>query len=66
MKLPDFDAMYKDMAATLPNSVRCSQCGRTQIVNPEDCLRRGWPKCHGHTMLLDSPSQSDAAAKQQN
>jgi hypothetical protein len=63
MNLPNFDAMYKEMAAGLPNSVTCLQCGRQQTVNPEYCLRRGWPKCHGQTMALDSQAKPGAESK---
>jgi hypothetical protein len=47
-------ARTSTLTATLPNSVTCRQCGRKQAVNPEECLRHGWPKCHGQTMSLDS------------
>lgn len=57
MKLPDFDAMYKDMAKGMGNRVRCNSCFKEQIVNPEHCLRHGWPKCCGYTMsLLSAPT----------
>jgi hypothetical protein len=56
MNLPNFDAMYKDMAAGLPKSVKCSECGRKLDVDPELCLRYGWPKCCGYTMSLDRAS----------
>lgn len=52
MRLPNLDAMYRDMAASLPDSVRCQECGATQTVDPAHCLRHGWPKCCGATMRL--------------
>jgi hypothetical protein len=61
MQLPNFDAMYKDMAKDLAHSVTCGQYGRKQAVDPEQCLRRGWPKCHGQTMSLDSTPQREVA-----
>jgi hypothetical protein len=53
-RLPNFDAMYKDMAETLPNTVHCDKCDRYQTVDPAQCLRRGWPQCCGQTMVLKS------------
>jgi len=32
--------------------VRCKTCGNSQTVKGADCLRRGWPRCHGETMQL--------------
>lgn len=37
--------------------VWCRECGRTEKVNPTDCLRNGWPKCCGYTMTIDSPEE---------
>lgn len=62
-KLPDFDAMYRDMAA-VPQLARgqvwCKECGATLKVNSANCLRHGWPKCCGYTMTLDSPEEQAA------
>lgn len=59
MKLPDFDAMYKDMATSSAQMKRgqvwCRKCGATQKVDSEQCLRHGWPKCCGATMTIDEP-----------
>lgn len=52
LRLPNFDAMYKDMAETIPGLVRCDECGKEQTVDPAHCLRHGWPKCCGRTMSL--------------
>lgn len=53
-RLPNFDAMYKDMAKAMPNVVRCDKCGKEQSVDPAHCLRHGWPLCCGATMSLKS------------
>lgn len=62
-KLSDFDAMYRDMASS-PQMARgkvwCHKCGREQDVDSADCLRRGWPKCCGATMSLDSPAERNS------
>lgn len=59
-RLPDVNAMYRDMAATLGNQVRCHKCGRTEEVDAASCLRHGWPKCCGQTMtLLPAAEQKD-------
>lgn len=59
-KLPDFAAMYRDMAA-VPQFARgqvwCKKCDATQKVDGANCLRHGWPKCCGETMTLDSPEE---------
>lgn len=55
MRLPDVGAMYRDMAAKMPDTVKCGTCGRVETVDAAACLRSGWPKCHGYTMGLVSP-----------
>lgn len=42
--------------------VWCKSCGRSQKVNGADCLRFGWPKCHGATMTIDSPEEQKTLA----
>ena len=37
--------------------VWCHQCGRNQMVNSAKRLEKGWPKCCGYTMSLDSPEE---------
>lgn len=59
IKLPDADAMYRDMAAKLGKHVRCRGCGRFQEVDPEKCLRHGWPMCCGETMALTLRSEDN-------
>lgn len=34
-------------------TVYCTVCGASQEVDGAECLRSGWPKCHGYTMTLD-------------
>lgn len=44
----------------------CLKCGRELDVDSAEFLRRGWPKCGGQTMSLDSPEERramEAAAK---
>lgn len=62
-KLPNFDAMYRDMADTPQLSrgqVWCKSCGTMLKVNSAQCLKTGWPKCCGYTMTLDSPEEQAA------
>jgi len=33
--------------------VQCTVCKRIEDVSSQNCLRNGWPKCHGYTMTLD-------------
>jgi hypothetical protein len=55
--------MYKGMAESVPqlrrNRVWCLACGRTEVIDSAECLRSGWPKCHG-TMSIDSPEERAA------
>ena len=64
VKLPNFDAMYRDMASSSPQMARgqvwCHSCGNTQKVDSAGCLRHGWPKCCGATMTIDSPQERAA------
>lgn len=36
----------------LDSKVQCPKCDRIRRVSFADCLRSGWPKCHGYTMTL--------------
>jgi Zn finger protein HypA/HybF involved in hydrogenase expression len=53
--------MHENVAASVPQlrrgKVWCVKCGRELDVNAADCLRNGWPKCHGQTMTIDSPEE---------
>lgn len=40
------------------NKVWCKKCGREQKVDSAKCLSKGWPKCCGDTMTIDSPEES--------
>lgn len=48
----NIDDMYKSMASSLGNRVRCDVCGKNQLIDSAKCLRSGWPKCCGYTMKL--------------
>lgn len=52
--------IYAGMAESAPQLRRgrvwCHVCGNTKIVDSAECLRSGWPKCHG-TMSVDSPEE---------
>lgn len=43
--------------------VRCETCKREEQVAFAYCLRKGWPKCCGHTMtLISNPSRETVSA----
>jgi hypothetical protein len=42
--------------------VWCRTCGVTLRVDPAECLKRGWPKCCGQTMTIESPEEQEASA----
>lgn len=56
-----------DVVAAVPKLKRgqvwCYQCGRTEHVDSTDCLVRGWPKCCGSTMGIDSPEERQKLAQ---
>ncbi len=37
--------------------VWCKKCGRSIKVDSAECLRSGWPECHGETMTIDPPEE---------
>lgn len=51
------DKIADDIPQIKRGMVWCTSCGRSQRVDGADCLRRGWPKCCGHTMTIDSPDE---------
>lgn len=57
MNPPSKDSMEEKIVEQSPllkrGSVQCKTCKRIEKVNSADCLRYGWPKCHGYTMTLD-------------
>lgn len=59
MNLKALTTIHETIAASEPTLRRglvwCKTCGRTEKVNSAECLRSGWPKCHGATMSLGSP-----------
>lgn len=42
--------------------VWCKKCGASGRTNVEYSLRKGWPKCCGETMTIDSPEEREVAA----
>lgn len=61
-------SMYDEMAKSHPSLSRgqfwCTECGRTQKVDSGNCLAKGWPKCCGYTMTIDSPQELKAKANE--
>ena len=53
--------LYNDLGHCHPKLSRgqvwCTTCGKTKKVNSGECLAKGWPKCCGYTMTLDSPEE---------
>ena len=43
------DAEPKEIDTT----VICDKCQRQERVSFAECMRKGWPVCHGHTMRMD-------------
>lgn len=42
-----------EAAGIVSPAVYCTVCGASKMVDGAQCLRSGWPKCHGFTMTLD-------------
>ncbi len=60
MQLPNFKAMYQDMAKGLGGRLMCEECGRVQPCSRRGAagyLARGWPMCCGYTMTLVTASK---------
>ena len=55
----DRDAV-RDSLALERGQVWCIACGNTLHVDSAAALRRGWPKCCGATMTIDSPMERTA------
>jgi hypothetical protein len=51
--------IYAEIVDKVPQLKRgkvwCWKCQAVRIVNPEECLRSGWPMCCGQTMSIDPP-----------
>ena len=55
-------SLHEKLAASHPSLRRgmawCRTCGRSEKVDPAECLRSGWPECCGHTMTIDAPEDA--------
>lgn len=58
---------YEKIAASHPALARgkvwCKTCGREERVDSAECLRSGWPLCHGSTMTIDNPTGRSGGSK---
>ncbi|MGO4561041.1 hypothetical protein [Rhizobiales bacterium 3FA27D7] len=54
-------SIHETIAESVPQIRRgivwCTICGRSQKVDGAECMRSGWPVCHGYTMTIDSPDE---------
>lgn len=62
----DIEAVVSSCPILKRGLVWCRHCQRVRDVNAADCLQRGWPKCCGFTMTIDSPDEQAALAKQED
>jgi hypothetical protein len=58
------ERIANDVPSIKRGIVWCTVCGRSQKVVGADCLRHGWPKCHGYTMTIDSPEERASLEKE--
>ncbi len=57
LHIPNVKAMYQDAAEGLGGRLLCEKCGRAEACSERDAagyLARGWPKCCGATMSLET------------
>ena len=58
--------IHARIAREIPQLARgivwCRTCGKSQSVNSGNALARGWPKCCGYTMTIDSPQERERMA----
>lgn len=59
------ERIAEDVPQIKRGMVWCTVCSRSQKVDGADCLRHGWPKCHGLTMTIDSPEERALRAKEE-
>jgi hypothetical protein len=55
--LVDYEALGKVHPKLARGQVWCTACGHTERTDSGHNLRRGWPKCCGFTMTIDSPEE---------
>ena len=60
--------LHDKLANSHPSLARgqvwCRECGGNQKVSSSEALKRGWPKCCGYTMTIDSPEEQNQLAKE--
>ncbi len=57
LHIPNVKAMYQGAAKGLGGKLTCTTCGKSQPCSERDAagyLARGWPKCCGYTMMLET------------
>jgi len=62
MKLLDYHPLAESHPSLRRGVVWCRTCGRSQKVDSAECLRSGWPECHGYTMTIDHPDTWERTA----
>jgi hypothetical protein len=63
----DFAKVVAEVPQLARGQVWCRSCGSSQRVNSAGAMSRGWPKCCGYTMTIDSPEeQVRLAARSRN
>lgn len=64
MTFLNVDKIYEDAKRANSKLARgrvwCHNCGASRKVDAAKCLRRGWPKCCGEIMSIDSPDERAA------
>lgn len=57
----NFAKVVSEVPQLARGQVWCRSCGSTRRVDSEGALSRGWPKCCGYTMTIDSPEEQAAS-----
>lgn len=53
----EFAKVVSDTPQLARGQVWCRSCGSTRSVNVEGAMSKGWPRCCGYTMTIDSPEE---------
>lgn len=58
----DFTKVVSEVPQLARGQVWCRHCGSTKSVNAVGAMTKGWPRCCGYTMTIDSPEEQAALA----
>lgn len=60
-----FSKAFSEVPQLARGQVWCRTCGSTKRVDAAGAMSKGWPRCCGYTMTIDSPEEQAAFAARQ-